>query len=574
MLRKTQVVLLIVALFGVTVAAWATVANNNVFELGPGAATDEGGLTNILGDGNAANGPDWTDLFDAAGTFSGAFDGIGGAFLKDDVSAGSLTDNTVYSGGPGDKNSDVIGDWTWTTSSVPAKDDVSNAYAYGKIVSGHLIIYAGVEREVASGDSHIDLEFFQNAIGLSNTPPCPPKTQCTFTGSNKDGDLLVNMDFSQGGTFAGLSIRKRHEGSTNNYDLIESLGAQGCNIAGSVCAFANGGPIDGGPWDNFDNHANIITTLPENAFTEFGVDVTALFGSVPCFSTIEVKTRSSQSFTATLKDFALHTFESCSATAATQIHSGATVGATHTAADIQGTSVAVGSTVHDKAIVTGTVGFADPTGTVTFKRYMNATCAEPFAAQETVTLTVVTPHTASTAGVAAAESASFTTTAAGGMCFRATYNGDSNYVTPVTSAIEPLTVNKTNSAVNTDIRQNSVSGSSVLNTKINNGTTIVDLATITGSAAIGDPTGTVTFQRFSNANCSGTAVATQTITITADGNPADGIATALSSSYTTSAAAGEFVSFKVIYSGDANYNPSTAATCEPVCSFANSPAIP
>src|SRR5262249_44214220 len=128
------------------------------FELGPGLGSDETGLTNILGDGqiSSSNGPDWADIFDASGNFIGSTGT--GAFLADDISASSLVDNTVYSGGPGDKNSDVIGDWTWSSSSVPAKDDISNTYAYTTIeAGGHKLIWVGVEREVATGDSHIDI---------------------------------------------------------------------------------------------------------------------------------------------------------------------------------------------------------------------------------------------------------------------------------------------------------------------------------------------------------------------------------------------------------------------------------
>ncbi len=49
--------------------------------------------------------------------------------------------------------------------------------------------------------------------------------------------------------------------------------------------------------------AAVIGALPANAFTEFGVNVTELLGGTPCISTFMGKTRSSQSFTAELKDF-------------------------------------------------------------------------------------------------------------------------------------------------------------------------------------------------------------------------------------------------------------------------------
>src|SRR5439155_1386374 len=71
-----------------------------------------------------------------------------------------------------------------------------------------------------------------------------------------------------------------------------------------ICAFNHGGNIDGGPWKNLDNHGKEITTLPANAFTEVGVDITNVLGESPCLSTFMGKTRSSASFTSELKDFA------------------------------------------------------------------------------------------------------------------------------------------------------------------------------------------------------------------------------------------------------------------------------
>ncbi len=82
-----------------------------------------------------------------------------------------------------------------------------------------------------------------------------------------------------------------------------SSAGQGCNGEDTICAFNNGVAINGGPWPNFDRGGAVITELPANAFTEFGVNVTELLGANPCISTFMGKTRSSQSFTAELKDF-------------------------------------------------------------------------------------------------------------------------------------------------------------------------------------------------------------------------------------------------------------------------------
>ena len=527
-----------------------------VFELGPGASTDEGGLTNILGN-TTDPGPDWADIFDASGVFNTAFGGEG-AFVRDDVSAGSLLDRNVYSGGPGDKNSDIIADWTWTSSSVPAKDDISNAYVYTKVVSGHKLVFVGMEREDPSGDSHIDVEFFQSAVGVSGADAngnCLLK-QCTFTGTNTDGDVLINMDFTNGGGFGSLSIRKRHNGVTNNYDPPVTLNGQGCNSnapAGSICGFNNGGSINGGPWPNFDNHAAVITNLSQNSFTEVAFDVTALFNENPCFNTVEVKTRSSQSFTASLKDFSLKGFEQCSAAVVTHILDA-------NGNDITGTTVPAQTTIHDTAVVTGTAGFASPTGTVTFFRFSTIDCTGT-SVTETASLTPSTPPTAT------AQTAPFTP-APGVLSYNAVYNGDANYPPSQASACEPLTVSRFNSSVTTDIKRDNVNGASVLNTAVNTSggpVTVFDVALITGHVPGPNPTGTVTFAVYNNGACQGTP---STVNITVQGgSPNSGISSAVAPAVILNAPAGSFLSYAAKYNGDSNYDPSSVSHCEPLCAF-------
>jgi hypothetical protein len=572
----------------------------NFFELGPGLANSDGsgeaGVTNILGDGNNANGPDWGDImkpvvnpvpggprgfFDTTTVFAGE-----GAFLSDDVSAGSLTDRTTYSGGPGDKNSDIVQDWTWATSSVPAKDDVGNAYVWTETVNTfpnfpipdghggntyvHKLLFVGVEREDPSGDSHVDIEFFKAAVGLDRTPPCPKN--CFFTGSNTDGDLLVNMDFLKGGGLGSVSVRRRDSTANNNYTLADSVGGEGCSSDLLVCAFNNGATIKNGGWNSFDNHAAIISSLTQNSFTEFGVDVTGLGFGLPCFSTVEVKTRSSQSFTASLKDFAIQPFQACFATIATKIHSGAKpVNIDFNANDIQGTSISVGGTVHDMAIVTGQAGVGNPapTGTVTFRRFTTADCTGTSSQPETVALTKISDATASSGAVTAAESTGFTP-GSGSLSYQASYSGDSNYNPPASpSECEVLTINKLDAKVITDIlNSNNIS---VLNSFVANGTTIHDEATVYGLPVGGttlDPTGQVTFRRFTTADCSGTAITPdEVVTIVADGT-ADGISRASSQPLTPNAAAGSFICYKASYGGDANYNATSVfSTSEPICAF-------
>jgi hypothetical protein len=332
-----------------TVGAQA-VHNEGYFELGPGASSDEGGVANILGN-NTNAGPDWADLFTAtapSGTVvtkkdansNGTPDceespGKECAFIADASSAGGALDPTTFSGfGTSNKNNDPISGpntlngsdcqvrgltaqqcapWGWDKGNVPAKDDLTNVYAYEVVpTSGprkdHVIIYGGLEREDPSGDSYVDLEFFKNKVDLCRNSSGVATPTC-FKGVRSDGDIIVSMNFVKGGGIGSIEIRE-FSTATNSYgNPLGSASGQGCfNASGAsgddICAFINGASIDGGPWANRDNHGNVITSLQKNSFTEMGIDVTNVLGESPCISTFMGKTRSSASFTSELKDFA------------------------------------------------------------------------------------------------------------------------------------------------------------------------------------------------------------------------------------------------------------------------------
>src|SRR5207247_9240396 len=140
---------------------------------------------------------------------------------------------------------------------------------------------------------------------------------------------------------------------TNNDVVADLLNGGGCNPAKDICGFNNGGTIKTGGWTGFDSHGAAITSLPTNQFTEFGLDLTALGLGAPCLATVEFKSRSSQSFTAALKDFALHSFQACTATVYTEIHQGNTPGsptvdyAVSGQNDIQTSTVPFNTPVHD-----------------------------------------------------------------------------------------------------------------------------------------------------------------------------------------------------------------------------------
>jgi hypothetical protein len=311
------------------------VHNEGFFELGPTAGTPEAGITNILGNTTAA-GPDWADLFTATGP-SGTdvtqviangikvcetSPGKECAFIADPSSAAGASDPSTFSGfGTSNKNVDPISTadcanrtppltgsgctpWGWDAGNIPAKDDLTNVYSYEVVPTtgprtGHVLVYGGIEREAPNGDSHVDLEFFLSPVALCATPTC-------FTGVRTVGDIVISMDFLKGGALGSVTVRK-WDGTT--YILQGAAGGEGCFTASGapgddICAFNNSAPIDGGPWANYDSHGKVITSLPANAFTEMGVDLTNVLGESPCIATFMGKTRSSGSFTSELKDFA------------------------------------------------------------------------------------------------------------------------------------------------------------------------------------------------------------------------------------------------------------------------------
>lgn len=547
------------------------------FELGPGAGTIEDGVTNILTN-STHDGPDWDSLFDSIGeTINNA--GGTATFIRDDVSGDSKTatpDLTTFTSSGSDKNTDLVQTWNWGTTNVPAKTDITNAYILGvNDASGDLLVYFGAERSAPNGSSYIDIELFQDEVSLDRDPkdePCP-NASCKFEGEHTAGDLLISMNFNNGGALGQVEFRKR---TATGYTLLLTLIGEGCNEkevgllkVGEACAFNNGATINGGPWPNFDSQANEISSLPKNAFTEWGVNVTnALGGDTPCFPTVQVKTRSSPSFTAELKDFAVRKFQSCNTSVVTEIHQGPKGSeADHKADDLLNTSQPLGAVIHDKAIVTGSDPNNEPTGTVKFELYKSNTCSGEMVRTDTVTLTPLDN------GISVAESPTAGPLGAGGYGYLATYSGDGQYPSKVADC-EPMTVNTSTSSVNTDIRLNGIGGDSVLDTHVEPETTVVDVAKITGkvdtdpdpnkSNAGPDPTGSVTFVRYASGDCSGPIASMEIVELPIDTDN-DGIATAVSATHTTGSS--EFVGYRVLYAGDDNHTASESTVCEPICSF-------
>src|SRR5438445_17059 len=173
----------------------------------------------------------------------------------------------------------------------------------------------------------------------------------------------------------------------------------------------------------------------------------------------------------------------------------------HNASHAVVTSVPAGSTVHDKATVSGS--FGTPTGTVTFTFFTtSSTCTGTSVGSGTVTLDA--------SGVAH-PSASQGPLSAGSYSFIARYYGDPNY-TATDSPCEPLDFLPVALPISTEIHN----ASHAVVVSVPAGTTVHDKATLAG--AFGTPTGTVTFTFFTTSStCTGTSVGSGTVTLDASG---------------------------------------------------------
>src|SRR4051794_2431728 len=285
------------ALFALLVMA-ATVA----LFAGRATAVHNTGLFEL--DGNAidqpAAGDDWSTVFAGSG---------GGFFSKSFIGADKeapANDTTFFTSG-GSKDVNDISQWAWSANDVaPDKNQITDAYAAAYVgsgnLAGHTLLYFGQDRFDTSGDSNVGFWFVQDPnFGL--------KADGTFSGQHQNGDIFVVSAFTNGGAQPNIDV---YEWQNGGLSLIASGG--GCTSApfdDAACAVASpsGSIVAPGPY--LDKAGN--TTIQPNGFFEGGVDLNSIFKSsdLPCFSNFLAETRSSQSPSAQLKDFAIGGVSSC-----------------------------------------------------------------------------------------------------------------------------------------------------------------------------------------------------------------------------------------------------------------------
>src|SRR5258708_16257654 len=232
---------------------------------------------------------------------------MGGVIARHTTTTGGAGDPPTSQGGT---NGDAISSYTFHTGSAPNKDDLASVYAvsHTRADPGHPELYFAAERLVNNGDSHIDFEFLQSQIAL--TAPCTG----SFIGHRTEGDLLVAVDFTNGGALAGTSVYQWHcvadpgiqptdgtvcdpSGATppQHYQLI--------NVPSSISFVVNSADIPCGGLGCPVKISGNSTVVSANDFLEGGIDLM----SIPftgCFNSVLAPPLTASPLSAGLKHFA------------------------------------------------------------------------------------------------------------------------------------------------------------------------------------------------------------------------------------------------------------------------------
>lgn len=300
----------------------------------PALAVDQLGFFEL--DGNAINDSmgavdDWEDLNGGGGS-ADAFTGVNP----------DPAPESIFTGGR--KDIQEISEWGHKNGSVPDKDDITNAYAASYNDNGDLIVYFGADRISNVGDAFLGFWFFKNSISAN--------PDGSFSGDHAPGDTLILADWPQAANavpeIAVLEWDPTCSKAANNNPQPGQCAAKNLRLvfggsgAGAVCspsvdpqlacAITNEefGPNDPtpSPW-SYTSKDGFVDEFPYETFFEGGANLSDLLGGDTCFASFMAETRSSSSFTASLKDFRLDSFPVC-AISVTKTCSGGTLNAANT----------------------------------------------------------------------------------------------------------------------------------------------------------------------------------------------------------------------------------------------------
>ncbi len=246
-------------------------------------------------DGNAvssaADGDDW-DVVNTTGGASKADTGL--------VEDKPEPLQAQFSGG-GSKDEQDITAWKWRSGTPPAKDNLTHAYAAAYLEEDKdFILIFGMDRYDTSGDAQLGFWFLKDTV-----QPIGTGTSGTFSGEHQEGDVLVLVNFSNGGTVPTIGVYQWSGGAAQEIIAGEAVLCDGyIPTEQSLCGITNANS-ETAPWSYENKDVGFTDKFPPGAFFEGAINLTKLLpNDSPCFTNFLAESRSSTSITATLKDFA------------------------------------------------------------------------------------------------------------------------------------------------------------------------------------------------------------------------------------------------------------------------------
>jgi hypothetical protein len=456
--------LLMAAVFGISGSAIATTAScSNPATLGDPVNNPPGSAFEIDTDANLK--------VDTSGCIDWLTDGAGSSFrsgvlAKNDSGSGANDDSFGKGTAEDNPNPTIV-----TGSIPPNKSDLK---AFGVFTEDAYLELFWSRVQSPQGTTNMDFELNKEFCdgtaahcannGTSNNP-------VYVTPKRTDGDKLITYDLSRGGTIPTISIRT-WDGTASAWgpaDVISggaSPDALGSVNTSTIPANETGG-VSGG----------LTTALGQQdpfTFGETSISFEALFGSGACgtFGSAYLKSRSSDSFTAEIKDFV----------PPEQVQIGNCPSALTTTAT---SSVTLGNPISDTAHLNVPAGAG---GTITFHLFPSlADCQNTPPTNEINTgLTPV-----SVSGPGDYNSGNFTPTATGTYYWVAVYSGDAT-----TDGASTACGDANESSVVNTVPSSMTSAQSFIPN---------DSATISASAG-GNLVGNVTFDVYASTDCTGTLI--------------------------------------------------------------------
>ena len=179
----------------------------------------------------------------------------------------------------------------------PNKSDLKNFYISHQVIAGEAFLYLSWVRTNSLGSANMDFEF-NKSMQISANGETPVRTA---------GDMLVTFDFASGGNQVDLSLlRWLTSGADSACEANGATTAEGC--WGNQVDLDASGLADGAVNDGFTTPDSISGgTIVSQGFGEAGINLSDALNLGPndCdgFAQAYLKSRSSDSFTAALKDF-------------------------------------------------------------------------------------------------------------------------------------------------------------------------------------------------------------------------------------------------------------------------------